>query len=69
MIFQVNSYFCKEKAVSVLFPNFCFRFFLLQFIVFSIGRGVCLPAGWIQWHGLMTVSTEEGGVQPISASL
>ena len=44
-------------------------FFSNIFIVFSFGRGVRLPARWVQWHSLGTISTEEGAVPQVSASV
>ena len=44
----------SDATVSMLFPNYLFQIFL-QCIVFLVGRGVCLPAGWVQWHGLITI--------------
>ena len=67
-----RSYCKKERSVGFVFPSamqsqiLSFAEFVLQFIEFSVGRGVCLPAGWVQWHAFMTISSEEGA-QPVYA--
>ena len=64
----VSLKFLKGKvSVSVITWIICFWFFLLQFVVISGGRSVCLPAVWVQWHGLMTISTDGGAVKPFFA--
>ena len=47
MILHVDSYFCKEKAVSVLFPNYLFQIFFFNLLCFQLaGVLVCLLGGY-----------------------
>ena len=62
MILHVNLCFLKKIQCQCYSLNCLFHIFLLQFIVFSGGRNVCLPAVWVQCHGFMTISTDGGAV-------
>ena len=55
--------FVRKIQCQFFSSNYMFQIFLHQFIVFSVGRGVCLPAGWVKCHGLMYISTEQGAVE------
>ena len=58
---------CFLISCQSYFLNYLSQIFYLQFIVFSVGVYVCTQ--WVQWQGLMTISSEEGDVQPVSASV
>ena len=45
-----NNVFLRKIKFPCFFLIICYRI-LIQCIVFSGGRGVCMPSVWVLWHG------------------